>query len=99
MRVQLRRDEREIGARMGNPRIPRIPRIPGFPGFLVIPALTVSCKLLSASFHLWSILRGNGAHTPIQDLESYESILSMSLTLGAGPHTPELGLSAPKTSS
>ena len=29
---------------------------------------------------LWSILRGNGAHTPIQDLESYESILRESLT-------------------
>ena len=40
------------------------------------------CKLLSASFHLWSILRGNGAHTPIQDLESYESILPKSLMSG-----------------
>ena len=56
----------------GSPRIPedstpagfqdsRIPRIPGFPGFLVFPPSI-----------LWSILRGNGAHTPIQDLESYE---------------------------
>ena len=56
----------------GSPRIPedstpagfqdsRIPRIPGFPGFLVFPPSI-----------LWSILRGNGAHTPIQD---YESIL------------------------
>ena len=35
---------------------------------------------MSASFHLWSILRGNGDHTPIQDLESYESILRESLS-------------------
>ena len=83
MRVQLRRDDGEIGARR---------KIRGFPGFLgfqdsqdSIPgnsSTACSCKLLSASFHLWSILRGIGAHTPIQDLESYESILSMSLTHG-----------------
>ena len=51
----------------------RIPRIPGFPGFLGIPSVHTTNLL-------WSILRGNGAHTPIQDLESYESIIREVLT-------------------
>ena len=67
------RDRRD----MDNPRIPRIP------GFLVIPALTVCASCIECILPYYGpyLLRGNGDHTPIQDLESYESILREVLTL------------------
>ena len=36
----------------------------------------------------WSILRGNGAHTPDQDLESYKSILMKILTAARHTESP-----------